>query len=147
MGPCDSAHPRAGIAPYLPRFSNTQSAQALQKTLEVCALPFLCLQSLSVSLAVCCPPLHAVYSYRSHTAGTLHGQVLERVLQLSFAKFVLSPRIVCERNEDRGHTRRFFEHHRIWIRGVHIAVHQILDELFRYLIVHFQVFKTISVTV
>lgn len=40
-----------------------------------------------------------------------------------------------------------FERHRRRIHGVHIAVHQILDELFRYLIVHFQVFRTVRVTV
>lgn len=40
-----------------------------------------------------------------------------------------------------------FEYYKGWIRGMHIAVPQILDELFRYLVLHFQVFKTIRATV
>ena len=40
-----------------------------------------------------------------------------------------------------------FEHHQSWLGGMHIAVHQMLDELFRYLILHVQVFETIRATV
>lgn len=41
----------------------------------------------------------------------------------------------------------FPNHHQRWARGIHIAVHQKHDELFRYLVLHFQVFKTIQPTV
>jgi hypothetical protein len=40
-----------------------------------------------------------------------------------------------------------FDYYQCWTHGMHRVVHQRLDELFRYLLLHFQVLKTIKLTV
>ena len=116
-------------------------------TREVPLCPLFCLAlelcSCLTMCSLCWPPWSLWLLFKD----SLH--CMEKTLSIQsscLSLSVLAPLILCELKEDRA-TLDSFEFSQCWIRGLYRAAYHILDELFRYLVLHFQVLKTVRATV